>query len=503
MTYLRDLHGKQIAINGAPLPQRKRLNFRAGVNTVLDVRDRDGATDVEIGAEFNPTLAEVLAAGNDAGGAQLLNIGESQNPNSAALRSYLDSRKNYYDSVLARMMAPQFDFNPEMLGLIQDDLPGYSFTRATVAYTIERSGDVYTLVQVGSGVPRYAEHPTLGNGYWAEPAATNLLTRSSEFEDAAWGKGDVTMVDNAVVAPDGTMTAARFDGTGSTTHTLFRDVTSAATTNTFSVYVKAGVQSWVYMQMFVSGDNGSCYFDVANGVVGTLDNGLWAARISGPYNGYYRVELTATTGALSGHTIRIRSAEADNDTGYAGATGDLFLWNAQVETGPIATSPIVTAGSTATRNADILTYGAVANGVLDAVGSWVVEWTGAAGATSGANRSPVAAIDNTAADNGVVLRSLASTNVINAQIRSGAADSANMNAAATNSHDGARHSVAVSYALNDFKIFVDGTLRNSDSSGNAPVGIASLYIGTFPLGTSQLNGIIHRARYYNRHGVHR
>jgi hypothetical protein len=94
------------------------------------------------------------------------------------------------------------------------ELPGNHFTQANVA-----------------NAPILGREPFGGR--------RNLLTRTEEFNDAAWTPGSVTPTANTVVAPDGSTTADTLAFIANGNARIFQTITTAATPYTFSVWLRA------------------------------------------------------------------------------------------------------------------------------------------------------------------------------------------------------------------------------------------------------------------------
>jgi hypothetical protein len=128
------------------------------------------------------------------------------------------------------------------------------------------------------GGTAYAELPTNGDGDLTFTRASdawrtnadgliqrvpwNLLRYSEEFDNAVWGKASTTIVENAEIAPNGTMTADTMTVPDSTTN-LFQAVSYGSGEYTFSVYVKVistTTSGAMRLQGFVDGANVSMNF---------------------------------------------------------------------------------------------------------------------------------------------------------------------------------------------------------------------------------------------------
>ena len=128
----------------------------------------------------------------------------------------------------------------------------------------------------------------------------NMCLRSQEFDNATpWNPTTaVTVVANAIAAPDGTLTADRIVETaGTNNHQLIHSSASYLTgeTYTVSVYAKAGERNWLAIQSINA--TVADWFDLTNGVVGTSANGGVITPVG---NGWYRCSITFVKNATAG-----------------------------------------------------------------------------------------------------------------------------------------------------------------------------------------------------------
>lgn len=176
-----------------------------------------------------------------------------------------------------------------------------------------------------------ASAATYYDGKTVAKAEENLLLYSQEIDNAAWTKLGATVVANAAIAPDGTITADKLiDSTADSAHYVSQAVGSAGIQCVFSIYAKAAELSWIRLTW--SGfSNAAVYFDLASGVIGTTTGSLSPIGvIQNVGNGWYRCSMLVTPTSTSG--VFIASATGDNVPTYLGTGSQgVLLWGAQLE----------------------------------------------------------------------------------------------------------------------------------------------------------------------------
>jgi len=210
--------------------------------------------------------------------------------------------------------------------------------------------DDASLVVIPSGYKTskvYAEKPTDGSGDLAftrtgdtatrvnsagliEKVRTNLVLQSNTFS-TTWANDDSTET-SGQAGYDGTTNAWLLAKTAA--NGRIGQVLTVSGSATFSIYAKAGTDSWVRL---ASSDAGVyAYFNLGTGAVGTT-GGSTTAAITSVGNGWYRCSIS---GNASFTFFNIWVADADNDT--SGASGNILIQSAQIETGDVATAYIPT-----------------------------------------------------------------------------------------------------------------------------------------------------------------
>jgi len=243
------------------------------------------------------------------------------------------------------------------------------FSRASTATYTDASGMVRTAA-VNEPRLRYADISGTGaaTGLLIEAAATNLVLRSAEFDNAAWTKTAATVEVNVAVAPDGTMTAERIvPTTTSTTHHFRRVVTvpAEAAPYTQSIYFRADGDYTTLRLRMSSGTTylGDAVFNAATGA--WVGNGGAATRQAEQLaGGWWRVSVTYTSLAAD-TTVEaafwlVQPGTASTTTFAGDGVGGIMVWGAQLERGSL-TSYIPTVAASVTRAADSI---ASASGLL-------------------------------------------------------------------------------------------------------------------------------------------
>lgn len=172
-------------------------------------------------------------------------------------------------------------------------------------------------------------------------AEENLLVRSEEFDDAAWGKFQTTVIANSTIGPFGLSTAdTLMESTSTSQHALYSSTVNVSSGNiyTFSIYVKYNTRQFV--QLLFDATNGfsnQCYanFDIQNGVVGTIGSAA-TATISHVGNSWYRCSITCTASSnnpsSSAYFCSVTTANASYYPSFTGSNSNLvYIFGAQVE----------------------------------------------------------------------------------------------------------------------------------------------------------------------------
>jgi hypothetical protein len=370
-----------------------------------------------------------------------------------------------------------------------------SVTAYTATTTAPITNYIPALQTAAAGVARFEHNPVTGEslGLEIEEQRTNLVTRSEEFDNAAWTKTNITVSANVAIAPDGTLTADKVIATTSSMfHEIWNTFTSVlSTVYTGSYFVKAGEHRFVQLlgpgSVFAEFAN----FDLLTGTRTAGTAGFGSIQPVG--NGWHRISISASALSASA-TARWSLALVANGTVVRAApfTGDgysgIYVWGAQLEAGAFATSYIPTVASQVTRSADAASmtgtnfssWYRADEGTIYSECSFTATNQVAYSINGGSTANRMFAWANTTVANNfrvitndstqVDLNSTASINTFNKQ--------------------------AAAYATNNFASVVNGGTVGTDTAGLVPV-VNRLQIGIENSGSS-LNGTIKKIAYFPR-----
>ena len=339
----------------------------------------------------------------------------------------------------------------------------FTFTRGSEATFVNAQGLIESTAS--NDAPRI-DYSTGAKAFLLENQSTNLITQSELFSDASWGK-QATIVDaNSIISADGTQNASKIQSTqtGSALVSVSYPTLTVGNTYTFSCFAKKGNNDWIRLAHISSGGTG-CWFDLENGVVGTVNS--QSATIEDYGNGWYKCTNTfIATASTHANLVFIGICDADGSTN-AGIVGQNdYLWGAQLEQQSYATSYIPTSGASATRNQELCNN---ATPVINSEeGTLYAEISALADDLS----FRVVSISDGTNNNTIKLGYRSDTNAIYVEVKSASVGTAFLVYTTTSITD--FHKIAFKYRLNDFSLWIDGVNVLNDSSGSVPVGLSQL-----------------------------
>jgi hypothetical protein len=246
----------------------------------------------------------------------------------------------------------------------------FGVTRAGVKNVIGRDG---LLTEIPANTPATEFANGVLKGTLIEPARTNLLQRSEEFDGAVWVKsGSVNITANDTIAPDGTTTADKIVSTTdtSTEHRVRQNPgMGTSTTYTASCWVKKADVRYFYIRDLTG--NRWVVFDLDTTSVTFNSSGI-AGAIESYSNNWFRIIATFTTpSSITNNFLDFGITVSANNFSAALGIGDSgFIWGAQLEVGSEATSYIRTTDTAITQPADVITATGVSS-VLPQTEGWM------------------------------------------------------------------------------------------------------------------------------------
>lgn len=203
----------------------------------------------------------------------------------------------------------------------------FTYTRASTATYFDASGVLQT---ASANTPRFDYDPVThdAKGILIEESRTNLLLRSSEFENAVWGKRPgITVTPNTTTAPDGTLTADTFtNGAMIQGDSMGEGIIGViGQLYTFSVWMKTNTTTTAGISL------------------GRASNNPTVIQSVNLTNQWQRFSISWTLATNTTLYANIYSPSINNT---------LYIWGAQLEAGSFPTSYIPTTTAAVTRAAD-------------------------------------------------------------------------------------------------------------------------------------------------------
>lgn len=389
---------------------------------------------------------------------------------------------------------------------------------STDSYTGDGSSGVYVAdAQINDGSSTLAYYDTTGSasaynaprfdydpvtleakGLLVEEIRANLLLQSNDFQ-TSWTPINITRTLNSILSPSGNVDGVKIEATAAVATILTQSRAVAATSATYSIYVKQGTGATTANNFLVR--NVTTATNLVGGTI-NYSTGVWTYTtgstgvvVSDANNGWWRLQISATSGITSGDTIIVYAGFV----GSIATAGDfLYAYGAQLEAGAFATSYIPTVASQVTRAADLASVDTMSPWFNANEGTFYLDFS-CFGYTP--TLYPCAAqlgIRGTGSRGYIhVLNGPSTSTSFNifddAFVFQGVSHSPTYTT-------GARRKQAGAYAVNNAASSVDGTGTVVDTSVTLPTGINTLAIGVYASygSNQQINGHIKRITYYPR-----
>jgi hypothetical protein len=379
----------------------------------------------------------------------------------------------------------------------------FDVTRATTAFRTNASG---VLESVASGVPRL-DYPALGGcpSLLVEPAATNLVARNEEFDNAYWSKQNGTVTANTEAAPDGTTTADTLtsDG-GSTTANKScvrrNSVIPVDGVYSRSIFMKKGNTRYGWLSTLGTSfvDARTFIFDFDDEVITYVEGGLQTEVIKYS-NGWYRfvfISDSFTGTGISSHftagMTKSPTTVTDHDSGDF-----IHIWGAQLETGSVATSYIPTVGAAATRNADVISKTGVSGFIGQAQGTLYIDldYTQPTIDANGRLLQIYATNDTTNSILPLILGAGANVNQFQLTTFSGGNSDIPIAASAATIVPFGQNKFAIAYNAGVYTVYRNGSLFASGTA-LAPASFTAIGLGSSSFAARSINNRIRAAAIY-------
>ena len=192
------------------------------------------------------------------------------------------------------------------------------------------SGD-FTFTRDGAGASPATRVDADGN---IETGRTNYLLQSNQF-DTTWITSGSSVTSGQADKDGGTDAWLLSVASGTNSQRVVQSV-AFNEVRTFSVYAKAGTLDWIRLRC-LGGSSPDAYFDISNGVLGSTTGGSITSNIEDAGNGFYRCSV-----AVDDNITEVRIHLATADLNVTQSSGNIYIQDAQLEQGLVATDYIET-----------------------------------------------------------------------------------------------------------------------------------------------------------------
>lgn len=263
-----------------------------------------------------------------------------------------------------------------------------------------------------------------------EPQRTNLLLQSNVFNSTSWSKYGTPVINSGILSPDGTNNA--FELNMSVAQGIYQNATNTAGTYTCSIYIK--------------GDT--------NGIIGLIDGNSLPTQTVNVTTEWKRVNVVLTKGSspLQYAIYRLNLSHLSK----------VYIYGAQCELGAYPTSYIPTVASTVTRNADVISKTGISSLIGQTEGTIFIHLKNN---SIDATTKIILKLWDGTENNRIQLSTFA--DVFFFFIATGGTTQINLNYAPpilTNN----KYKVAIKYASNSFKVFINGANVITNTSLSVP-----------------------------------
>ena len=320
-------------------------------------------------------------------------------------------------------------------------------------------------------------------GVLVEPQSINLCLQSEDI-NTTWTPSNATPTQSTETTPDGDSTNKYIklvdDGNGGSSIVSVQQTITGLTAGgiyTASIFAKADTLDYIFMFMqdIDGATDATRYFDLVNGT--SSGGGSYISFDIKEYpNGWYRCSITFQMGASDTvMDFRIYLAEGVGDISIPrDGTNSVYLWGAQLEESPIATSYIPTTTGAVTRLKDDIYLTSASSLIGQTEGTLFVEvdWNEIAGGSQ-----YVFQLTDGTTDNRIHLHKFNTpSDLLYFFIESG--NVAQMSQGVSSTSFTGIQKIAFAYKQNDCKGYINGSEVVSDTSVDlSSLSLTELYFG--------------------------
>ena len=286
-----------------------------------------------------------------------------------------------------------------------------------------------------------------------EPSRQNLITHS-EYIDGISGISKIgSSIDtNVTTSPEGLLNALFLkEDTSNGTHFFYKDFNlTNGSTYTISIFAKSNGEN----RNFRFGDGGVGWSSGFTGDFNLTNGTASGGTIENYGNGWYRCSVTGTTNATTSRLLLYSTLNTNTSYQGDGSSG-VYLYGFQLEEGSYATSYIPTHGTSVTRSNDFFKIINQESLFSANEGTFFVEFS------FNENNKYIGVGDSWASDKVTIGLNSSGTNQIRSIITN---NGSTINLQGSGTTLGENIKACVSYGLDGFKLFMNGSLQASNST---------------------------------------
>ena len=387
--------------------------------------------------------------------------------------------------------------NPTVYSILPNDATGdFDFDRASVGTRVRKDG---LIEEVTNDVPRLDWLNNNCPSLLLEPQRVNRQFYSEQIDNAVWTKVSTTVTADQTIAPSGEYTADKVQRTSTAANYVIDTASKSASAEldiTTSMFVKKGEGDFFAIRQQGSYPNrGEVKYQFSTNTLTTSVAGsdFTAIRSSAEDygNGWIRISATFNTDANS-TVSTLFSPRATDGTVDASDTSDsayAYVWGVQVEEGSYPTSYIKTEGGTSTRLKDECLNGGDSDLFDFNECSIYLDLTPF---VAGFDRD----ISLSAGTNDDRFTFFFRSNGTQLLFGVWAGGSNQLYRDETITYN-TRNKLLLTAKENEFKIYINGTLKFTDTFGVLPTGLNRFSFAS-PFNVSHFEGKVHDTRVYDR-----